>query len=99
MQTITNIAGAGAPTLGAIISLGSNLQAIGADRISKIWVSSVVVSDTGTTNTVYVIAGTTPTTVTGLTHATGFQLLSGVFYPHYHPDLVLRPETVIIRIS
>lgn len=84
MQIIANAAGTGTPTLGSIISIGSNLQAIAADRTSNIWVSSVVVTDTGTTNTLYVVAGTTVSTVTGLTFDTGYQLLSGAFHAQTH---------------
>ena len=79
MFPITNAAGTSTPTLGAVIPVGSNLQAIAADRVSNIWVAGSTVTDTTITPNVYVITkGTsTVTAVTGLTLASGAQILTG----------------------
>ena len=71
---ITNAAGTGTPTIGAVIPAGSNLRAVGADRTSNIWLAGSTPA-----TAVYVIAkgSTTVTTVTGLTYAAGAQALTG----------------------
>lgn len=76
---ITNAAGTDIPTLGAVIPTGRNLQAIAADRTSNIWVVGTTITDTEMTTQVYVInkGETTVNEVTGLTYASGFNLLSG----------------------
>lgn len=76
---ISNVAGTGTPTIGAVIMTGSNLQTIAADRISNIWLASTVVADEGVTNAIYVITKdtTTVTPVTGYTLAAGAKALNG----------------------
>lgn len=78
---ITNAAGTGIPTLGAVIPTGRNIQSIAADRKSNIWIVGATITDIDMTTQVYVVnkGESTAAEVTGLTYATGFNLLSGMY--------------------
>ena len=82
MLAISNVAGAGTPTIKSFTQVGSNLQAIGADRTSNIWVAGSAVGDNSVANQVFVIAKDTAvaTTVTGITLASGGNILAGTLF-------------------
>lgn len=96
---ITDAAGTGTPTVGAVIQIGSNLRAIAADRSSNIWVAGSTVADTVTTNDVYVIArgANTVATAAGLTYAAGATELTGTMWlPFCRCELVpLQPLRLV----
>ena len=94
---ISNAAGTGMPTLGSVIKVGSNLQAISADRTSNIWLAGSSITDDSITSDMYTIkaGSTTATPVTGLSMASGAQILSGApLHIHRSPcrcnDIALR---------
>ena len=78
---ITNGAGTATPTLGSVITVGSYIQAIGADFSGDVWVAGSTISDDTVTNNVYVISNvnsvSTVRNVTGLTYAAGAGTFSG----------------------
>ena len=79
---IVNAAGAGTPTLGAVIKVGSNLQAIAADRASNIWVVGSTFNDTASVTNIHIIkkGSSTASSVTGLTYTLDARTLGGMFH-------------------
>ena len=66
MVPVTNAAGTGTPTIGAVIPTGSYITSIAADRTSDVWVSTEG-------SPVYIIANgtSTATVVSGIVYRAG----------------------------